>query len=188
MGVDFTAVVDHGLDEAELLDLPDRLNAHWELPASLRPWVEKYVRAGPPHWKWDRGLPQASLTWEFLEDGSVWLDGPHGFHARVCRHAFRVVHVARWWSFLYESDVRLGMAEACRKIAGAVGAEHIVYLPDSSAPPSAATDRLYEGGTVGEVLSWLYSTVGPPIQDSTALPGPGVDDPYGSAWFYERAG
>ncbi len=185
MGVDFTAVVDHSFGEAELLALPDRLNARWELPVSLRTWVEKHVRADSTRWKWER-QPPASLISEFLENGSVWLDGPHGFHAQVCRHALRVVHLARWWSFLYESDVRLGLEEACRGIARAVGAEHILYLPDNLAPPSAAGDMILDGGSLDDALSWLYSTVGPPIQDSTALPGPDVDDPYASAWFYER--
>jgi hypothetical protein len=188
MGVDFTAVVDHRFGEAELLALPDRLNAHWELPDSLRAWVEKHVGSGSTQWKWEQRLPQAAFTWEYLEDGAVWLDGPHGFHARAYRHAFRVMHLARWWSFLYESDVRLGLEESCRRIARDVGAEHILYLPDSSAPPATATDLLNEGGTVGDVQRWLYSTVGPPLQDSTALRGPDADDPYGSAWFYDRRG
>jgi hypothetical protein len=186
LGVDFTAIIDHKLTAAELAGLPERLNACWELPAALQAWVAKWVRGGRIRWEWKRAASPSLVNAELIEEGSVWLDGPDGFSGRVWPHAIELVHLARWWSFLYEPDVRAGLELACREVAAVVQAQHILYLPDNLAPPSAGADVLYAGGTVQDALSWLKSNVGPPVTDQTTLPGPDDDDPYGSVWFYER--
>jgi len=189
LGVDFTALIDHKLTGAELVGLPDRVNASWRLPTELEAWVAKYLRGGPIRWEWKHGASPSRVNAELIERGFVGLDGPDGFHGRVLPHAIELVHLARWWSFLYEPDVRAGLELACRGVASVVETEHILYLPDNLAPASAGSDVLYAGGTVQDVLSWLQSNVGPPVTDEATLPGPDDDDPYGSVWFYEhRAG
>lgn len=186
MGADFTAVVDHRLSEVELSALPDHLNGSWQLPASLAAWVAKYVCAGSTRWEWKRQMPSRSLAEELRAERRIWLDGPDGFHGRVFQHAFELGHLARWWSFLHEPEVRAGLEGVSRNIASTLGAEHIVYIPDSGRPPSLATELLREGGRVSDVLRWLHSDVGAPVSGPTfVLTG---DDEH-SAWFYEhRAG
>jgi hypothetical protein len=125
MGVDFTDVVDHRLDVEELLTLPDRLNAQWELPGELAPWVAKHVHAGATQWQWERQAPETWLISELQQEGYVSLDGPDGFHGYVCRHAIQFHHHARWWSFLYETSVRSGLEAACRRIARVLGTDRL---------------------------------------------------------------
>jgi hypothetical protein len=186
MGVDFTAIVDFRVSEVELSTLPDHLNGAWRLPDILAPWVAEHVCAGSTRWAWKREMPAISVADEIRAERRVWLDGPDGFHGRVFQHALELGHLARWWSFLYEPGMRVGLELACRNIAATVGAEHIVYIPDSGRPPSLATELLYEGGTVSEMLRWLRSEVGAPVSGRTfSLSGSDEN----SAWFYEhRAG
>ena len=73
MGVDFTAIVEHRLTEAELRTLADRLNTHWELPASLAPWVAKYVHTSASRWQWN-AEPRAIS--ELQSVVGTYVDGP----------------------------------------------------------------------------------------------------------------
>ena len=183
MGVDFTAIVEHRLTTAELQALPDRLNADWELPASLAPWVAKYVHTSASRWQWNA---EPRVISELQSVVGAYVDGPQSFHGLVCKHAFIVSFLARWWSFLYDEGVREGLEAATRVIALAMNGEHILYLPDSGTLPAAAADIILDGGTVPDAIHWLNVNVGPASSDFQALPGPNSDDPYGSAWFHSR--
>ena len=40
----------------------------------------------------------------------------------------------------------------------------IIYLPDSGFPPAQASDFLYDGARLVEIVRWLESHVGPPME------------------------
>ena len=189
MGIDFTVIVDHRLTGADLYALPERLNATWRLPTMLEPWVARYVRGGGARWDWDLTEPYTTASDELRAEGRVRLDGPDGFHGRVLRGACEVVHLARWWSFLYEPSVQAGLRVASRTLAATLGGEHIVYLPDNGFPPSNGAEVLYGGGTVPDAIGWLHAHVSAPAPDPAAFLGREDDweERYDErTWFYER--
>lgn len=177
MGVDFTAILDHRLSWGELYALPKRLNDAWQLP---EPWTAAH--AG---WTWKLGTSYSNAAEELFEEGHVWLDGPAGFRGIAYKHAFEITHLARWQSFLHEPDVQAGLRAASRLAAAIVRAQHILYLPDSAFPPSAASELLFEGGTVWDAIQWLRSNVGPPLPDPAAFLGQEEDSWDERGWFHE---
>jgi hypothetical protein len=187
MGVDFTALMDHNLDWAELYLLPERLNQDWDLPEQLIPWVSEYVRFSIPRWKWQRDRQFSNVEEELFEANCLCLDGPHGFQSTVFKSALEVSHLCRWWSFLHETDLHLGLREAVRTLASIVRAKHILYLPDSGLRPSSARDLVFEGQCVQDALKWLHAEVGQPLNGVT-FDDSGHGELEDRAWFYEVAG
>jgi hypothetical protein len=187
MGIDFTAILDHQLNWQELYALPERLNKYWNLPNQLQSWVSEHVRSESTHWEWELNVKYSNAAEELFEVGYLYLDGPHGFWARVFKQAIEITHLARWWSFLDEDDVQNGLRTAIKMIAKIARSEHILYLPDSSFPPSLASDILYEGGNINDMLTWLKSEVGPPFSDPQVFIKKGTNDWDERGWFMERA-
>jgi hypothetical protein len=185
LGVDFTAVLDHGLTWEELCRLPATLNSCWAAPASLRALVSAHPGAGTD-WHWQISPSFSSAAEELFDEGFVHLAGPSCFSATVFRRAIEVTSCARWWSFLFEQDVRTGLLEGVRGLAGTLESSTVIYLPDSAYPPSAASDRLYEGAGVAEVVSWLEANVGPAAPSLDAIRGAGEDHWDESGYVIER--
>lgn len=188
MGVGFTAVIDHALSWEELYQLPDALNAAWELPTILRPWVGEHVRAGANCWKWKMSRYHSSVPEELFNDGFVLLDGPSGFHGTVYKTGIEVMHLARWRSFLHEPEVQHGLQQAMRSLAEVVRASLIIYLPDNAFPPSTASEMLNEGATVDEAHAWLRSNVGPPVPDFETLRNIEEDASVDQVYLVEQIG
>ncbi|MBK8257842.1 MAG: hypothetical protein IPK82_34890 [Polyangiaceae bacterium] len=136
MGVDFTAVCDHQLDWAGLYALPAALTQSWVLPEELEGFVQEHLRQDTAPWCWARNRAFSSVEEELFEANQLTLLGPHGFIGVVFRTVVEVSHLARWWSFLEEQNVHIGLRRACLNIAHLVKARHLVYLPDSWLPPS----------------------------------------------------
>ena len=185
MGVDFTAILDHGLSWQELYQLPTTLTSRWATPSSLAGFLTRYPNAGT-HWRWRLSGTFSNAEEELFDEGHVRLEGPAGFGASVFKHALEVTSCARWWSFLFEPDVRAGLLEGIRSLASILLSSTIVYLPDSAFPPSVASDRVYEGRTVVEVVSWLETNVGKPAPSIDALRGPDGDGVDESGYVIER--
>ena len=185
MGVDFTAVLDHGLTWEELYRLPATLNSGWTTPSSLGAFLSAYPTAGTD-WHWRISPTFSSAAEELFDEGYVRLEGPSGFGAWVFKGVIEVTSVARWWSFLFEQDVRAGLLVGVRSLASILRSSTIVYLPDSAYPPSAASDRLHEGAGVAEVVSWLQANVGAAALSPDAIRGADEDHWDESGYIIER--
>jgi hypothetical protein len=185
MGVDFTAIIDHGLSWEELCQLPATLNSRWSAPSS-----HPIFLAGPPgarkDWHWRISPTFSSAGEELFDEGYVSLAGPSCFAAWVFRHALEVTSTARWWSFLFEQDVRAGLLDGVRNLARILRSTTIIYLPDSTYPPSEASDRLHDGGGVAEVVGWLDTNVGPAAPSIDAIRGADEDHWDESGYVIER--
>jgi len=185
MGVDFTAIVDHRLSWEELYLLPAILNSRWSTLSSLAALTARFPNAGKD-WHWRISPTFSSSAEELFDEGYVHLDGPSCFGAWVFKQALEVTSTARWSSFLFEEDVRAGLLEAVRQLARVLRSSTIVYLPDSAFPPSVASDRLYEGGGVAEVVDWLQTNVGPAASSIDAIRGADEDHWDESGYVIER--
>lgn len=159
MSVSFRAILDHGLSWEDLCRLPAILQSGWASPASLEGFLSRFPKAGQD-WRWQLSPTFSSAGEELFDEGHVSLEGPSCFAAWVFRYAIDVTSCARWWSFLFEPDVRAGLLDGVRGMASVLRSSTIIYLPDSAYPPSVASDRLYEGGGVAEVVDWLRTNVG----------------------------
>lgn len=185
MGVDFTAIVDHGLSWDELYELPGALNAAWALPPALRPWAQEWVRAGRASWGWKLSGLSSNAAEELFNEGYAWMAGPDGFCASVHKRLIEFTHLARWSSFLHERDVRQGLRESLRLLSTVVRASMVIYLPDSCFKPSEASDLLFEDAGAGDVKKWLETNVGPPMADAGSLLDVD-DDSAETAYFIEE--
>jgi hypothetical protein len=170
LGVDFAAILDHGLSWEELYRLPTMLNLRWTTPSSLGAFLAGYPNAGK-EWRWQMSPTFSSAAEELFDEGYVKLEGPSCFGAWVFKRALEVTNCARWWSFLFEQDVRMGLLDGVRSLASILRSSTIVYLPDSSFPPSVAADQLHEGGGVDEIIGWLEANVGEAASSIDALRG-----------------
>ena len=184
MGVDFTAILDHRLSWEDLCRLPTMLNSQWTTPASLSALLAGYPNAGT-NWHWRLSRSFSSAAEELFDEGYVSLEGPACFGAWVHQRALEVTNHARWWSFLHERNVRAGLLDGVRSLAGVLRSSTIIYLPDSTFPPSAASDRLHEGSGVTEVIAWLQTNVGEPALSIDAICGPDEDHPNESGYAIE---
>jgi hypothetical protein len=184
MSVDFTAILDHRLSWEEICRLPATLNSRWRT-ADLAAFSAEIPNAGKV-WRWRISPTFSSPAEELFDEGCVHLEGPSVFGAWVFRHALEVTSCARWWSFLYQKDVRAGLLAGVRQLAGLLGSSTIVYLPDSAYPPSVASDRLHEGGEIAEVINWLQTKVGAPASSIDAIRGADEDEWDESGYVIER--
>jgi hypothetical protein len=82
--------------------------------------------------------------------------------------------------------VRAGLLEGVRGLAAALRSSTIIYLPDSLYPPSGASDRLYEGRGVAEVMTWLQGNVGEAASSIDAIRGADADRWNESGYVVER--
>jgi hypothetical protein len=185
LGVDFTAILDHQLSSEELGRLLGALNTRWTTPSSLAGFLAGHPNAGK-NWRWRLSPTFSSAAEELFDEGHVHLEGPACFAAEVFKRALEVTSCARWWSFLFEEDVRAGLLDGVRSLAVILRSSTIVYLPDSAYPSSAAADRLYDGGGVAEVLSWLQTNIGQAASSIDALRGADADHWDESAYVIER--
>lgn len=188
MGIDFTAACDHHLDWTELYALPSTLARNWAAPQELEASLQDHARDDAKVWAWSRDRAFSSVEEELFETNHLTLAAPHGLACTVFRRTIEITHLARWWSFLHERDVYLGLRRACRAIARLVRARHLVFLPDSTLPPSVASDLLFDGCSIETLLAHLARHVGEP----RPLPRPFIDRPDSDfppeTWFHERLG
>jgi hypothetical protein len=186
LGVDFAAILDHGLTWDDLCRLPTTLSSRWTTPSSLAAFLAGYPNAGTEwHWRLSPGFSSAAE--ELFDEGYVNLEGPGGFGAWVHKRALEVTNLARWWSFLHDQDVRAGLLDGVRGLARILRSSTIIYLPDSALPPSVASDQLLEGNGVAEVIGWLQNNVGGPAPSIDAICGPDEDHPDEAGYLVERA-
>jgi hypothetical protein len=185
MGVDFTAILDHRLSWEEICRLPATLNSRWSSPSSLVAFTARFPNAGKD-WHWRISPTFSSPAEELFDEGYVRLEGPSCFSVGVFKQALEVTSSARWWSFLFQEDVRAGLLEGVRQLAGVLRSSTIVYLPDSAFPPSVASDRLYEGGGMAEVVDWLQANVGSAASSIDAIRGADEDHWDESGYVVER--
>jgi hypothetical protein len=104
----------------------------------------------------------------------------------IFRHALEVTSCARWWSFLFDPDVRAGLLDGVRMPDGVLRSSTIIYLPDSAYPPSIAFDRLYDGCGVPEVIRWLETNIGALASSIDAIRGSDQDRWDESGYVIER--
>ena len=104
----------------------------------------------------------------------------------VFKRALEVTSSARWWSFLFEQDVRAGLLDGVRHLASILRSSTIIYLPDSAYPPSEASDRLHDGDGVAEVIRWLETNVGAAASSIDAIRGADEDHWDESGYVIER--
>ena len=186
--IDFTAACDHQMNWRELYALPSTMARNWAMPQELKAFLRDHARDDARGWGWSRDRTFSSVQEELFETNHLTLAAPHGFACTVFRSTMEINHLARWWSFLHERDIHLGLLRACRAIAGLVGARHLVFLPDSSLPPSVAADLLFEGCSIETLLAHLSRHVGEP----RPLPGSFLDRPDSDlppeTWFHDRLG
>src|SRR6185436_2465181 len=94
LGVNFTAIVDHGSSWEELCQLPTTLNSRWSAPSSLA-----VFRVGSPSaekdWHWRISPTFSSAAEELFDEGYVNLEGPSCFAAWVFKQALEVTSSAR---------------------------------------------------------------------------------------------
>lgn len=168
MGVDFTAIFDHRLRWEELVDLPRIIRPIWFDPpgaVSVHPNLASLRYA----WRWSLGRDFSSSGEELFDAGHVSLDGPVGFSAKVFREAVSLTHLARWWSFVFEPEVRQGLLDASALMAQALRSTTIIYLPDSGLTSSRGADLVFDGLKPAEILDRLATHIGPPSPSIDAL-------------------
>src|SRR5687767_13388833 len=102
MGTDFTAVVNHNLNEQDIHTLPDLLNSKWRSIEYLLPIIEGYPVPGssPARWQWGENDGGFDLD-RLHSHGTIRIDS-HEFTGSVSERVFRLYHGVRWWSFLSE--------------------------------------------------------------------------------------
>lgn len=168
MGVDFNAIFDHRLSWEELVNLPKIIRPIWVDPpgaVSVHPNLASLRHA----WRWSLDRDFSSAGEQLFDAGHVSLDGPVGFSAKVFRKAVSLTHLARWWSFVFEPEVRQGLLEASTLMAQALRSTTIIYLPDSGLTSAQGSDLVFDGATPPEILAWLGEHVGSPQPSFDAL-------------------
>jgi hypothetical protein len=160
LGVDFTAVLDHRLGWEELHPLPAALNGRWAAPAELVDF--RTGQAAPAtEWRWRLSPGFSDVAEELFAEGYVDLRGPCYFGASVFKRALEVTNLARWHQFILDPHMQRGLLAGVRSTAAVLRATTIIYLPDSAFAPSAASDLLYDGAGIVDVVTWLERHVGP---------------------------
>lgn len=168
MGTDFTAVVNHNLNEHDIHRLPDLLNSTWRTVEQFLPIIEGYPvpRSSPDKWQWREG---DGFSLEKLQDHRTLVIEAHEFHGIVSERVLRVCHGIRWWSFLTEQTVRDKLRSVCQHAASVLGSNQIIYLPDGFLKPEGAIGLMYEGKAVEEMVDWLLENCGPPVQSIESI-------------------
>lgn len=179
MGTDFTAVVNHNLDERHIYNLPDLLNSTWSKVEPLLPIMEGYPAPGtsPSKWKWSErnGVFSVRKLWN---NETTKLEG-YEFNGFASKYVFRVCHAVGWSTFLEDQATRSKVRQVCQHIASMLGAHEIVYLPSGFLKPEAAISLMYEGKTVEDMIDWLLENCGPPAQSVDSFNFEKLDD-----WYY----
>ncbi|CAN99132.1 hypothetical protein predicted by Glimmer/Critica [Sorangium cellulosum So ce56] len=147
--------------------------------------MQEWARAGRASWGWKLSGLSSNAAEELFNEGYVCMDGPDGFRAAVHKRLIEFTHLARWWSFLHERDVRQGLRESLRLLSTVVRASMVIYLPDSGFRPSEASDLLFEDAGAGDVKKWLETNVGPSMADVASFLDVD-DDSVETAYFIEE--
>lgn len=174
MGVDFTAILDHRLRPADLLDLPARLSENSALRRSLQQADEALVQAGiwspeqlnAPHdcWDWDNWR-DGNATVELIE--RAWEPEFESVILKMDRVMLSLgpmscsVSYGRWAWFLTITE----LTDALRRVAWEFtqvleAPSRAIYVPDSAYCPSRAQDELDR--TIEDIEIWLRDECGPP--------------------------
>lgn len=163
MGVDFTALIDHTLSWDQMVTLDRIIDKEWRDENSpLRLPFDRIKSDG--RWCWSIDSTFNSVDEEFFERGYVNFDSPAGYLGTLFKKGVEIAHVSRWWSFLYEDSVQFALINAVHHFAQIVGSHNVIYLPDSAYECSAASELLYEGKELSDVLLWLRQRCGPPAK------------------------
>jgi hypothetical protein len=169
MGTDFTAVVNHNLDEEHIYTLPALLNSTWHEVQHLLPILEGYPVPDITHTKWQwREFDNISLQDSLHNHGTIRLES-HEFSGFVSNRVLQICHGVRWWSFLTDTGVRDKLRGVCHHIASMLGTHQIIYLPDGFYKPEGALGLIYESKGVEEMIDWLYTNCGPPAQSIESI-------------------
>src|SRR4030095_4665752 len=117
MGTDFTALVNHNLNEHNIHTLPDLLNSSWSTVEHLSPIIEGYPVpcSSPAKWQWRE--QDGGFSLERLHNHGTLMVEAHEFHGFVSERVFQLCHGVRWWSFVSEQTVRDKLRRLCRHIA-----------------------------------------------------------------------
>lgn len=188
MGVDFTAIMDHGMTWEELYELPAALNREVPLVSDVDSLTKFLGSARRVEWHWRLSRPYSNVQEEIFEERYVTMDGPVGFSCTVHERGVEITHLCRWWLFLTDAEVRCEMRQAMRQIARVFESRTIIYLPDSAFPPSAASDLLYDGVQISEIEHWLKSRVDSPIDNDAALASAIDSEMIENVYFIDRVG
>jgi len=169
MGTDFTAVVNHNLDEHDIHTLPDLLNTTWHTIEHILPIIEGYPVSGSSPAKWQWSEYHGGFSFErLLNHNTISVNG-HEFHGCASDRVFRVSHGVRWRSFLTDQVVRDKLRSVCRHLASVLGSNQIIYLPSGFYKPEGAISLMYEGKGVEEMIDWLLKNCGPPAQSIESI-------------------
>ena len=186
MGTDFTALVNHNLNEQDIHTLPDLLNSAWHIIESLLPVIEGYPVPGSSPAKWQWNERDGGFSLERLHNHlSIMVEG-HEFHGRVSERMFKLEHGVKWWPFLSDQTVRDKLRRVCRHIALVLGANQVIYLPGGFLKPEGAISLMYEGKGVEEMIEWLLKNCGPPIQDIKSIYRGEIESWNGDGYYIER--
>jgi len=186
MGTDFTAVVNHNLNDHDIHTLPDLLNATWSTVEHLSPIIEGYPVPGssPARWQWSEYDGGFSLE-RLLDHNTISVRG-HEFHGCVSERMFRLSHGVRWWSFLSEQAVRDKLRRVCRHTASVLGSNQILYLPSGFLKPEGAISLMYEGKAVEDMIDWLLENCGPPLQSIESIYRGELESWNANGYYIER--
>ncbi len=165
MSVEVAAILDHRLDVSDTRALPGLL--HPQVAPNLATAITAQFKLLKPSHPllsedegWQVGWTIADPQWT---QGDVReIIGPAGVSIVVGSRLCEVSFFWRWSSFLVDAPIRASVQHVCCELAHLVGANGIVYVPDSAYPVSGVTDLVFNGASLTEARVWLRERCGPP--------------------------
>jgi hypothetical protein len=183
MSVNFTAFFSHSFDQEELSNVEDFLNRAWTRVGKFLPVLDGYPISG--QWKWEKGYGNSVID-ELHKYPVAHFDGPECFRAMLSPRLFSVSHLARWHTFITNTEVRNRLRGVCLELASSLNSPCVIYLPDSGSFSSSAHGLMYEDAKLLEVIDWLWLNCGPPADSIQAIYPNDYDPKRGEGYFIEQ--
>ncbi|TYP74650.1 hypothetical protein [Paenibacillus methanolicus] len=165
MGVNFSAILKHGMDFKAMERFQADLNEGTKFPRVVHCLREVSVHHPRLDREWsltrDRNIESTNFgpfdSVHIEEEEYVELEGPGGFSFLFNAHICEFSPLIRWHSFLVNQELQTELRAICQEFANYFGYPFAVYMGDNY----CATDYVFEGRDMDYYRTELLRRFGP---------------------------
>lgn len=181
MGVYINVLIEHKLSRSEL----EQTLAELLVPfvASTAQYAETWKYWSPKQVRWPVMLrPDPGPGWEvseYVDDTGipcVEAAGPYGFSIEFWPRIAVLHPTPKWGAFVSDPVIESAVRSLCLLVAQHIGADCLLYIPDSAHRPSNALQFVDQDIPLIAIVDWLRDACGLPSQDIPSIYRPLSDE------------